>query len=107
MHNPNQRWFRFRSVAAGFPSFLPKEVEEIKDPFVQELFERNPLPVFGEGEYGVADIFCAAARSKNVEFFRLFFLLCGFAEWRSRNTLSATATPPSPAVSQLLRIMEK
>ncbi|KAM0956877.1 hypothetical protein ACFX2I_025019 [Malus domestica] len=73
MHNPNQRRFRFRSAAAEFPSFFPKKVEEIKNPFVQELFERNPLPVFREEEYGVADIFYAAARSKNVEFFRLFF----------------------------------
>ncbi|TQD98110.1 hypothetical protein C1H46_016232 [Malus baccata] len=41
--------------------------------FVQELLERNPLLVFGEGEYGVTDIFYAAARSKNVEVFRLLF----------------------------------
>ncbi|KAM2629643.1 hypothetical protein TB1_028606 [Malus domestica] len=80
MHNPNQRRFRFRSSAAGFPYFLPKDVKDIKDLFVQELFERNPLPVFGEGEYRVVDIFYAAAKSKNVEFFRLLFLLCGFAE---------------------------
>ncbi|KAM1900162.1 hypothetical protein ACFX14_029139 [Malus domestica] len=101
MHNPNQRRFRFCSAAAGFPSFLPKEVKDIKDLFVQELFERKPLPFFWEGEYGVVDIFYAAAKSKNVEFFRLLFLLCGFAKWRSRNTLSATAMPHSPAVSQL------
>ncbi|KAM1348405.1 hypothetical protein ACFX2F_002585 [Malus domestica] len=25
--------------------------------FVQELLERNPLLIFGEGEYGVTDIF--------------------------------------------------
>ncbi|KAM1239080.1 hypothetical protein ACFX13_045558 [Malus domestica] len=41
--------------------------------FVQELLERNPLLVFGEGEYGVTDILYAAAKSKNVEIFRLLF----------------------------------
>ena len=39
--------------------------------FVKELLERNPLLVFGEGEYGVTDIFYAAARSRNSEVFRL------------------------------------
>ncbi|XP_062010290.1 uncharacterized protein LOC133726705 [Rosa rugosa] len=41
--------------------------------FVQELLERNPLLVFGEGEFGVTDILYAAARSKNAEVFRLLF----------------------------------
>ncbi|KAL5080581.1 hypothetical protein RYX36_009002 [Vicia faba] len=41
--------------------------------FVQILLERNPLLVFGEGEYGVTDILYAAARSKNCEVFRLLF----------------------------------
>ncbi|KAI4350557.1 hypothetical protein L6164_005004 [Bauhinia variegata] len=41
--------------------------------FVQVLLERNPLLVFGEGEYGVTDILYAAARSKNCEVFRLLF----------------------------------
>ncbi|KAL5552510.1 hypothetical protein UlMin_039911 [Ulmus minor] len=39
--------------------------------FVRELLERDPLVVYGEGEYGVTDIFYAAARSKNSEVFRL------------------------------------
>ncbi|XVF13955.1 hypothetical protein REPUB_Repub09cG0014500 [Reevesia pubescens] len=41
--------------------------------FVQELLERNPLLVFGEGEYGVTDILFAAARGKNSEVFRLLY----------------------------------
>jgi ankyrin repeat protein len=41
--------------------------------FVQELLERNPLLVFGEGEYGVTDTLYAAARSKNSEVFRLIY----------------------------------
>ncbi|KAG8637712.1 hypothetical protein MANES_15G156900v8 [Manihot esculenta] len=41
--------------------------------FVQELLEKNPLLVFGEGEYGVTDIFYAAARSKNCEVFRIIY----------------------------------
>lgn len=39
--------------------------------FVQELLERDPLLVFGEGEYGVTDIFYAAARSKSSEVFKV------------------------------------
>ncbi|KAL6139483.1 hypothetical protein ACLB2K_057787 [Fragaria x ananassa] len=41
--------------------------------FVQEMLERNPLLVFGEGEFGVTDILYAAAKSKNAEVFRLLF----------------------------------
>ncbi|MCI12745.1 ankyrin repeat protein, partial [Trifolium medium] len=41
--------------------------------FVQILLERNPLLVFGEGEYGVTDILYAAARSKNCEVFKVLF----------------------------------
>ncbi|KAK6913012.1 Ankyrin repeat, partial [Dillenia turbinata] len=41
--------------------------------FVQELLQRDPLLVFGEGEYGVTDILYAAARSKNSEVFRIIF----------------------------------
>ncbi|CAH9108481.1 unnamed protein product [Cuscuta europaea] len=41
--------------------------------FVKELLGRDPLLVFGEGEYGVTDILYAAARSKRFEVFRLLF----------------------------------
>lgn len=39
--------------------------------FVQELLEKDPLLVFGEGEYGVTDMLYAAARSKDTEVFRV------------------------------------
>lgn len=41
--------------------------------FVQEILEKDPLLVFGEGEYGVTDILYAAARSKNCGVFRLVY----------------------------------
>ncbi|XP_043723915.1 ankyrin-2-like [Telopea speciosissima] len=41
--------------------------------FVKELLDRDPLLVFGEGEFGVTDIFYAAARSRNSEVFRVLF----------------------------------
>jgi ankyrin repeat protein len=39
--------------------------------FVQELLDRDPLLVFGEGEFGVTDMFYAAARGGNSDVFRL------------------------------------
>ncbi|EEC83489.1 hypothetical protein OsI_29020 [Oryza sativa Indica Group] len=39
--------------------------------FVQELMDRDPLLVFGEGEHGVMDMFYAAARGGNAEVFKL------------------------------------
>ena len=54
-------WFLYTAASAGDMGF------------VQELLERDPLLVFGEGEYGVTDILYAAARSKNCEVFRLVF----------------------------------
>ena len=41
--------------------------------FVHELPERDPLLVFGEGEYGVTDILYAAYRRKNCKVFRFVF----------------------------------
>ncbi|ESQ49996.1 hypothetical protein EUTSA_v10022328mg [Eutrema salsugineum] len=41
--------------------------------FVRHLLERNPLLVFGEGEYGVTDILYAASRSLNDDVFRLIY----------------------------------
>ncbi|KVI02539.1 Ankyrin repeat-containing protein [Cynara cardunculus var. scolymus] len=41
--------------------------------FVQELLHKDALLVFGEGEYGVTDMLYAAARSKNMEVFRLIY----------------------------------
>ncbi|XP_057538316.1 uncharacterized protein LOC130815832 [Amaranthus tricolor] len=41
--------------------------------FVQELVKDDPLLVFGEGEYGLTDILYAAAKSKNVEVFKVVY----------------------------------
>lgn len=41
--------------------------------FVEELLERDPFIIFGEGEYGVTDILYAAARSKNYKIFKMIF----------------------------------
>ncbi|KAJ8749869.1 hypothetical protein K2173_013784 [Erythroxylum novogranatense] len=61
-------------IQAGYGGWLMYTAASAGDlSFVQELLERNPLLVFGEGEYGVTDIFYAAARSKNCEVFRLIY----------------------------------
>nr|XP_010930059.1 serine/threonine-protein phosphatase 6 regulatory ankyrin repeat subunit B [Elaeis guineensis] len=61
-------------IRAGYGGWLLYTAASAGDiSFVQELLERAPLLVFGEGEYGVTDIFYAAARSKNSEVFRLLF----------------------------------
>lgn len=61
-------------IRAGYGGWLMYTAASAGDlGFVQELLERNPLLVFGEGEYGVTDILYAAARSKNCEVFRLLF----------------------------------
>lgn len=41
--------------------------------FVHDLLQRDPLLVFGEGEFGVTDILYAAARSNSCEVFQLLF----------------------------------
>ncbi|KAF5457348.1 hypothetical protein F2P56_021456 [Juglans regia] len=61
-------------IRAGYGGWLMYTAASAGDlGFVQELLERNPLLVFGEGEYGVTDILYAAARSKFSEVFRLLF----------------------------------
>ncbi|XP_019442836.1 PREDICTED: protein phosphatase 1 regulatory subunit 12A-like isoform X2 [Lupinus angustifolius] len=61
-------------IRAGYGGWLMYTAASAGDlDFVQLLLERNPLLVFGEGEYGVTDILYAAARSKNCEVFRLLF----------------------------------
>lgn len=57
-------WLLYTAASAGDLSFI------------EELLKRDPLLVFGEGEYGVTDILYAAARSKSSEVFRL---LIGYA----------------------------
>ncbi|XP_058093856.1 uncharacterized protein LOC131239933 [Magnolia sinica] len=61
-------------ICAGYGGWLLYTAASAGDMvFIQELLEREPLLVFGEGEYGVTDIFYAAARSKNSEVFKLLF----------------------------------
>ncbi|KAJ0973102.1 hypothetical protein J5N97_021061 [Dioscorea zingiberensis] len=61
-------------IRAGYGGWLLYTAASAGDmSFVQELLERVPLLVFGEGEYGVTDILYAAARSKDSEVFRLLF----------------------------------
>ncbi|XP_074574831.1 uncharacterized protein LOC141831376 [Curcuma longa] len=61
-------------IRAGYGGWLLYTAASAGDmSFVRELLERDPLVVFGEGEYGVTDIFYAAARSKNSEVCRLLF----------------------------------
>lgn len=59
-------------IRAGYGGWLLYTAASAGDiGFVKELLDRDPLLVYGEGEYGVTDIFYAAARSKNCEVFRL------------------------------------
>ncbi|XP_044490880.1 uncharacterized protein LOC123214919 isoform X1 [Mangifera indica] len=61
-------------IRAGYGGWLIYTAASAGDvSFVKELLERDPLLVFGEGEYGVTDVLYAAARSKNSEVFRLVF----------------------------------
>ncbi|KAJ6314794.1 hypothetical protein OIU78_018305 [Salix suchowensis] len=61
-------------IQAGYGGWLMYTAASAGDlSFVQELLERNPLLVFGEGEYGVTDTFYAASRSKNAGVFRLIY----------------------------------
>ncbi|CAK9312427.1 unnamed protein product [Citrullus colocynthis] len=59
-------------IRAGYGGWLLYTAASAGDlDFVMELLEKDPLLVFGEGEYGVTDILYAAGRSKNCEVFRL------------------------------------
>ncbi|CAK9155822.1 unnamed protein product [Ilex paraguariensis] len=59
-------------IRAGYGGWLLYSAASAGDvEFVQELLEKDPFLVFGEGEFGVTDIFYAASRSKNSEVFRL------------------------------------
>ena len=59
-------------ICAGYGGWLLYTAASAGDvDFVQELLRRDPLLVFGEGEYGVTDILYAAARSKNCGVFKL------------------------------------
>ncbi|KAE9603066.1 hypothetical protein Lal_00042430 [Lupinus albus] len=59
-------------IRAGYGGWLLYTAASAGDmDFVMELLRRDPLVVFGEGEYGVNDILYAAARSKNCEVFKV------------------------------------
>ncbi|KAL7232729.1 hypothetical protein ACSBR2_010688 [Camellia fascicularis] len=61
-------------IRAGYGGWLLYTAASAGDlGFVQELLVRDPLLVFGEGEYGVTDVLYAAARSKNSEVFKLLY----------------------------------
>uniref|UniRef100_A0A0D9ZWX1 Uncharacterized protein n=1 Tax=Oryza glumipatula TaxID=40148 RepID=A0A0D9ZWX1_9ORYZ len=70
-----------RLIRAGYGGWLLYTAAAAGDAaFVGELLGRQPLLVFGEGEYGVTDVLYAAARSDSSEVFRLL--------------LSAVLSPP-------------
>lgn len=61
-------------IRAGYGGWLLYTAASAGDVgFVKELLKRDPLLVFGEGEYGVTDILYAAARGKNSEVFQVLF----------------------------------
>ncbi|XP_073296042.1 uncharacterized protein [Primulina huaijiensis] len=61
-------------IGAGYGGWLLYTAASAGDlVFVQELLQRDPLLVFGEGEYGVTDILYAAARSKDSEVFKVVY----------------------------------
>ncbi|KAL8218867.1 hypothetical protein R6Q57_022240 [Mikania cordata] len=66
-------------IRAGYGGWLLYTAASAGDlEFVKQLLKRDPLLVFGEGEYGVTDMLYAAARSKNSEVFKV---LVNFSLW--------------------------
>lgn len=64
-------------IGAGYGGWLLYSAAAAGDVnFVKQLLERDPLLVFGEGEYGVTDMLYAASRSGNSDLFRLLFRCC-------------------------------
>ncbi|KAI3823980.1 hypothetical protein L1987_05426 [Smallanthus sonchifolius] len=61
-------------IGSGYGGWLLYTAASAGDfAFVQELLHKDPLLVFGEGEYGVTDVLYAAARGKNAQVFRLVY----------------------------------
>ncbi|KAK9750958.1 hypothetical protein RND81_02G232600 [Saponaria officinalis] len=59
-------------IRAGYGGWLLYTATSAGDvEFVKDLVERDPLVVFGKGEYGITDILYSAARSGNSEVFRV------------------------------------
>eukprot|EP01018_Ginkgo_biloba_P024377 Gb_11091 [translate_table: standard] len=85
-------WLLYTAAAAG-------DIELIRD-----LLKREPLLVFGEGEYGVTDILYAAARSKNLEIFReILFLANDMKCFRGNEESDAEVDHPSLTFQMLNR----
>lgn len=75
-------------IRAGYGGWLLYTAAAAGDlVFVKELLERDNLLVFGEGEYGITDIFYAAARGGSGEVFRLL-LDCAAAQRGRREEAS-------------------
>ncbi|XP_062222851.1 uncharacterized protein LOC133921826 [Phragmites australis] len=71
-HHPGGRGGENTLLRAGYGGWVLYTAASAGDmAFVQELLSRDPLLVFGEGEYGVTDMFYAAARGGSAEVFRL------------------------------------
>lgn len=61
-------------VRAGYGGWLIYTAASAGDSdFIEELIRKDPLIVFGEGDYGVTDVLYAAAKSKDRNVFRLVF----------------------------------
>lgn len=61
-------------IGAGYGGWLLYTAASAGDlGFVKQLLEKDPLLVFGEGEFGVTDILYAAAKSKDGEVFKVVF----------------------------------
>ncbi|KAK3154559.1 hypothetical protein QOZ80_2BG0192120 [Eleusine coracana subsp. coracana] len=71
-HHPSGRGGENTLLRAGYGGWVLYTAASAGDmAFVQELLDRDPLLVFGEGEFGVTDMFYAAARGGSAEVFRL------------------------------------
>ncbi|KAD7478702.1 hypothetical protein R6Q59_005540 [Mikania micrantha] len=74
LHESDAKKGKNSLMGSGYGGWLLYTAASAGDfPFVQELLQKDPLLVFGEGEYGVTDVLYAAARSKNTEVFRLVY----------------------------------
>ncbi|KAL6520167.1 hypothetical protein OROMI_032347 [Orobanche minor] len=93
-------------IGAGYGGWLLYTAASAGDlGFVRELLNRDPLLVFGEGEYGVTDILYAAARSKDSEVFKV--VLDFAASPRFSTTQSRGGEVPIPSSCYKLEIMNR
>ncbi|XP_071692896.1 uncharacterized protein [Rutidosis leptorrhynchoides] len=74
LHEGDSKRGKNSLIGSGYGGWLLYTAASAGDfSFVQELLHKDPLLVFGEGEYGVTDVLYAAARSKNVDVFWLIY----------------------------------